>query len=83
MALKCIPSARRLATRINMQHDARDLLPVSTFRVRVEQPQIRDDVFVVITVNTESEGAISATSGSGGGFCLDGLATGADQPNLL
>ncbi len=32
---------------INMQHDTRDFLPVRTFRVRVEQPQIRDDVFLV------------------------------------
>jgi hypothetical protein len=41
LALKCIRSPRRLAIRINMQHDTRDFLPVRTFRVRVEQPLIR------------------------------------------
>ena len=48
MALKCIPSARRLATRINIQHDARDFLPVGTFRMGIEHPHVSDHVFMVI-----------------------------------
>jgi hypothetical protein len=32
--------------RIKMQHYSCDLAPVSTFRIRVEQAQIRDDVLL-------------------------------------
>jgi len=31
-----------------MQHDPRDLLPIRTFRVGVEQAQIGDGVFVIV-----------------------------------
>src|SRR5713101_6591441 len=34
--------------RIKMQHDACDFAPVSTFRIRVEQAQIRDEVLLVV-----------------------------------
>jgi len=33
---------------IQMQHDACDVAPVSTYRIRVEQAQIRDYVFLVV-----------------------------------
>lgn len=48
MAFKCPPSAPRLANGIDMQHDPRDLLPIRTFGVGVEQTQIGDSVFVVV-----------------------------------
>src|ERR1700730_14308173 len=31
-----------------MQHNSCDLAPVSTFRIRIEQPKIRDDVLFVV-----------------------------------
>ena len=34
--------------RIKMQHYSRDFAPVSALRVRVEQAEIRDDVFLVV-----------------------------------
>jgi hypothetical protein len=58
-----------------MQHYSCNLAPVGTLRIRVEQAQIRDDVPLVV-VNTESEDAVSATSGSSGGFCMGVLAIG-------
>ena len=48
MALKSPPSAIWFNMRIAMQHNPRDVLPISTIRLSVEQPQIRDKVFVVI-----------------------------------
>jgi hypothetical protein len=47
MAIERPPSAIWFILRIKMQHYSRDLAPVSTFRVRVEQAQIRDDVLFV------------------------------------
>jgi hypothetical protein len=35
-------------TRIKMQHHSCDFAPISTFRIRVEQAQIRDDVLLVV-----------------------------------
>ncbi len=34
--------------RIKMQHDACDFTPVSAFRIRVEQTQIRDQVLLIV-----------------------------------
>ena len=34
--------------RINVQHYSCDFAPISTFRIRVEQAQIRDDVLLVV-----------------------------------
>ena len=76
MAVERPPSAIWFMLRIKMQHYSCDFAPISTNRIRVQQAQIRDDVLLVVDVNTESEGAVSATSGSSGGFCMGFLATG-------
>jgi hypothetical protein len=49
MTLERPPGAIGFIFRIKMQHDPRDFAPVSTLRVRVEQAQIRDEVFLVVT----------------------------------
>src|SRR5882724_10199410 len=48
MALKRPAGAIRFLFRINMQHHSCDFAPISTFRICVEQAQIRDDVLLVI-----------------------------------
>ena len=48
MALERPPGAIRFMLRINMEHYSCDIAPVSTFRIRVEQAQIRDEVFLVV-----------------------------------
>jgi hypothetical protein len=48
MAIERPASAIRFVFRIKMQHNPRDLAPVSTFRIRVEQAQIRDDVLFIV-----------------------------------
>src|SRR6267142_1580487 len=47
MALERSPGAIRFMFRIEMQHHSCDFAPASTFRVRVEQAQIRDEVLVL------------------------------------
>ena len=42
MALVSPPGAIGFMFGIQMQHDACDVAPVSTYRIRVEQAQIRD-----------------------------------------
>jgi hypothetical protein len=49
MAVERPPSAIWFILRIKMQHYSCDISPVSTFRIRVEQAQIRDDVFLVVS----------------------------------
>src|SRR5215216_4300250 len=48
MALERPPSAIWFVLRIKMQHYSCDFAPVGTFRIRVEQAQIRDDVLLVV-----------------------------------
>jgi hypothetical protein len=48
MAVERPPSAIGFMFRIKMQHYSRDVAPVSTFRIRVEQAQIRDEVLLVV-----------------------------------
>jgi hypothetical protein len=51
-----VPSATcsvGLACRVDVQHDVRHLVPIRTFAVGVEQPQICDEVFVVIMIRRE------------------------------
>jgi len=48
MAVECRPRAIWFVLRIEMEHNPGDMTPVSTFRIRVEQAQIRDDVLFVI-----------------------------------
>ena len=40
MALEHPPGAIRFMLRIKMQHHSRDFMPVSTFRIRVEQEDL-------------------------------------------
>jgi hypothetical protein len=48
VAIKCLAGAGRFAFGVDMQHDPRHFAPVSTFRIRVEQTQIGDDVFLIV-----------------------------------
>ena len=48
MAVERPPGAIGLMFWIKMQHYSRDFAPVSTFRIRVEQAQIRDEVLLVV-----------------------------------
>src|SRR3981189_195419 len=48
MAVERPPGAIGLILRIDVQHYSCDIAPVSTNRIRVEQAQIRDDVFLVV-----------------------------------
>src|SRR5450432_1579972 len=48
MAVERLPAAIRFMFRIKMQHYSCDFAPVSTLRIRVEQAQIRDDVFLIV-----------------------------------
>jgi hypothetical protein len=47
MAVERPPGAIGFMLRIKMQHYSCDFAPVSTYRIRVEQAQIRDDVLFV------------------------------------
>jgi hypothetical protein len=48
MAFERPPGAIEVNFRIKMQYYSRDFTPVRTFRVRVEQSQIGDEVFPVV-----------------------------------
>jgi hypothetical protein len=48
MAFERPPSAIWFMLRIKMQHYSCYFAPVSTFRIRLEQAQIRDDVLLVV-----------------------------------
>src|SRR5882724_6389674 len=48
MAVERSPGAIGLILRIDVQHYSRDVAPVSTNRIRVEQAQIRNDVLLVV-----------------------------------
>jgi len=39
---------RRLAVRVDVQHDPRDLAPIGPFRIRVEQAHVGDGVPFVV-----------------------------------
>src|SRR6266850_4943368 len=49
MALERPPGAIRFMFWIKMQHYSCDCSPVSTYRIRVEQAQIRDEVLLVVS----------------------------------
>ena len=71
MAVERRSSAIRVISGIKIEHYPCDFAPVSSFRIRVEQAQIRDDVLLVVDGQCGIGGrAVSATSGSGGGFCM-------------
>ncbi|MET4312568.1 hypothetical protein ABIC01_005579 [Bradyrhizobium sp. RT4b] len=69
------PRPLRLALGIDVQHDPSGLSPIRTFCIRVQQTKVSDCVSLSQGVRTESEGAVSATSGSSGSFCMGNLAS--------
>jgi hypothetical protein len=48
MAFERPGGAIRFLFRIKMQHHSCDFAPISTFRIRVEQAQMRDEVLLVV-----------------------------------
>ena len=48
MAVERSPGAIGFMFRIEMQHYSCDVAPVSAFRIRVEQAQMRDEVLLVV-----------------------------------
>jgi hypothetical protein len=48
MALECPPGAMGITVRVMVQHHACDFAPVRTFRVGIEQTEIRDEVLEVV-----------------------------------
>jgi hypothetical protein len=83
MAVERLPGAIGVMFGIQMQHDACDVAPVGILRIRVEQAQICDDVFLVVSGQHRIGGAVSATSGLSGGFCMGVLATVYRRSTLL
>jgi hypothetical protein len=53
MALERPPGAVRFIFRIKMQHHPCDFMPVSTFHIRIEQAQMRDEMFVALTLTMQ------------------------------
>ena len=70
MAIERISCTSRFEFRINMEHKPRHLAPIGALRVSIKQPQIGDDVLLIVWVRAEFVGATSATSGSSGGFFM-------------
>ena len=48
MTVECMSCAIGLAIGINMQHDPRNLPPVGTFGVGIEQPQIGHQMVLIV-----------------------------------
>jgi hypothetical protein len=48
MALENLPRSIRFAVRLNVQRDPRNLAPVGTFRIRIEQAHVGDGVHFVV-----------------------------------
>jgi hypothetical protein len=68
MTLPGAPRPIGFTGRIDVQHDAGHFGPIRAFGVGIEQTQIRDEMFVVISVRPSAAGAWSATGGSSGGL---------------
>jgi hypothetical protein len=45
------PRAVGVAVRVNMQDDPRDIAPVGTVRIGIEQAQVRDEMLLVVGGN--------------------------------
>jgi hypothetical protein len=52
-ALERPPGAVRFIFRVKIQHHPCDFTPVSTFNIRIEQAQIRDEMFVARTLTMQ------------------------------
>jgi hypothetical protein len=74
MAIERPTGAISFLTRIKMQHYSRNFAPVSTFRIRVEQAQIRDDVLLVVNGQYGIGGRGISDIGIRRRFALDSLA---------
>jgi hypothetical protein len=48
MAIECAPRPIRIAQRVYVQDDSRDLALVRTFRISIEHAQIRNAVFSIL-----------------------------------
>jgi hypothetical protein len=48
MAIECSSCPNRFKFRVNMEHKLRYLAPIRTFRVCIKQPQISNDVLLVV-----------------------------------
>jgi hypothetical protein len=70
MAVERPSSAISVISRIKMEHYPGDFAPVSSFRVRVEQTQIRDEVLFVVDDQYGIGGRGIGESGASGGFCI-------------
>ena len=66
MAFPDALSPLRFFTRIDLQDDSRDLSPIGTFSVGVEQAQIGHEVLLVVACQNGSSGTVSATCGDCG-----------------
>ena len=51
VAFERSPRAVGVAVRVNMQDDPRDIAPVGTVRIGIEQAQIRDEMLLVVGGN--------------------------------
>jgi hypothetical protein len=73
VALPCAPRPFRLAPGIDMEHEARDLLPVGALAVGVEQSKVGDQMLVVLSVQ---HGCVRCAIGDrwiNDGFCISRL----------
>jgi hypothetical protein len=50
------PARARFAVGINVQDNQRNFAPINTFRIRVQHPQVRDEVFVIVRRKREIAG---------------------------
>ena len=48
MALESPPGAIGFATMVQLQHDAGDLFPISAVGVRIQEPQLHDQMLAVL-----------------------------------
>ena len=48
MAIEGTAGALDIVIRVYVQHDPRNLVPVGTFRIGIQHPQIRDGVLLVV-----------------------------------
>ena len=80
MSFSCPSRPLGFGLRIDVQHDPRDFLPIGAFSAGIEQSEVGDYMLLIIAGELGSTGAVSATSGSGGGFCMN-LLSGA-SPNM-
>ena len=75
VAFERSPRAVGVAVRVNMQDDPRDIAPVGTVRIGIEQAQVRDEMLLVVGGNRWIGRGQISDIGSSGGFFMGVLAT--------